>query len=135
MIQPQRILVVGNYPADQQQSMIRFAELLVRIYRPQAQVQLIRPPVLVTRLPCLPPLARQYLAYIDKMLLFPLWLTVRAKPFDLVHIADHGNAYYSFFCNPKKCIVTCHDLLMMRAVCGDETVAATHLRSASCFSA
>jgi glycosyltransferase involved in cell wall biosynthesis len=117
------ILVVGNYPADQQQSMIRFAELLVRIYRPQAQVQLIRPPVLVTRLPCLPPLARQYLAYIDKMLLFPLWLTVRAKPFDLVHIADHGNAYYSFFCNPKKCIVTCHDLLMMRAVCGDETVA------------
>jgi glycosyltransferase involved in cell wall biosynthesis len=119
---PRRILVVGNYPADQQQSMIRFADLLVRIYKPQGQVQLICPPVFATRIPGLPPMARQYLAYIDKMLLFPIWLRFRAKNADLVHIADHGNAYYSFFCNPKKCIVTCHDLLMMRAVRGDKTV-------------
>jgi glycosyltransferase involved in cell wall biosynthesis len=119
---PKRILIVGNYPADQQQSMKRFAELLVQIYRPQSQVQLIRPPVFATRIPGLPPMARQYLAYIDKMLLFPIWLTLRAKNVDLVHIADHGNAYYSFFCNPKKCIVTCHDLLMMRAVRGDKTL-------------
>ena len=116
------VLVVGNYPADQQQSMIRFADLLVRIYQQQGQVQLIRPPVFATRIPGLPPMARQYLAYIDKMLLFPIWLTFLAKNVDLVHIADHGNAYYSFFCNPKKCIVTCHDLLMMRAVRGDTTV-------------
>jgi glycosyltransferase involved in cell wall biosynthesis len=102
--------------------MIRFADLLVRIYRPMAQVQLIRPPVLVTRLPGLPPLARKYLAYIDKLLIFPLWLTFRAKNVDLVHIADHGNAYYSFFCTQKKCIISCHDLLMMRAVRGDNTV-------------
>ena len=102
--------------------MIRFADLLVRIYQQQGQVQLIRPPVFATRIPGLPPMARQYIAYIDKMLLFPIWLTFLAKNVDLVHIADHGNAYYSFFCNPKKCIVTCHDLLMMRAVRGDTTV-------------
>lgn len=118
------ILVVGNYSADQQQSMIRFADLLVWIYRQQAQaqVQLICPPVFATRIPGLPPMARQYLAYIDKMFIFPIWLTLRAQSVDFVHIADHGNAYYSFFCNPKKCIVTCHDLLMMRAVRGDKAV-------------
>jgi len=44
---PRRILVVGNYPADQQQSMIRFAELLVRIYQTHAEVRLVKPPVLV----------------------------------------------------------------------------------------
>ncbi len=118
-----RVLVVGNYPADQQQSMFRFAELLVRIYQPQAQVDLIYPPVVVSRLPCVSPLVRKYLAYVDKLLLFPFFLLFRAIRADLVHIADHGNAYYSFFCNPKKCIVTCHDLFMMRAVRGDATLA------------
>jgi hypothetical protein len=62
-------LVVGNYPADQQQSMIRFAQLLVSFYEPHAQVHLIQPPVLITRLPGLPAVARKYLAYIDKLLL------------------------------------------------------------------
>jgi glycosyltransferase involved in cell wall biosynthesis len=114
-----RILVVGNYPADQQQSMSRFAELLVLFYKPQAQVQLIRPPVLVTRLPGLPPLAQKYLAYVDKLLLFPLWLTLRARSFQLVHIADHSNAFYAFCCPRNRCIVTCHDLLAVRGAMGD----------------
>jgi glycosyltransferase involved in cell wall biosynthesis len=54
--------------------------------------------------------------------LFPIWLKIQSTNFDLIHIADHSNSYYSFFCNPKKCIITCHDLLMMRAVHGDSTV-------------
>jgi glycosyltransferase involved in cell wall biosynthesis len=40
-----------------------------------------------------------------------------------VHIADHGNAYYSFCCPRHKSIVTCHDLLAMRAALGDATAA------------
>ncbi len=118
-----RVLVVGNYLADQQQSMIRFADLLVRIYQPQAEVRLIYPPVLFSRLPGLSAVARKYFAYIDKLLVFPAFLLFRALTVDLVHIADHGNAYYTFFCKPSQCIVTCHDLLMMRAVRGDDTVA------------
>ena len=108
---PRRILVVGNYPADQQQSMIRFAHLLVSLYQPYAQVHLIQPFVLVTRLPGLPAVARKYLAYIDKLLLFPLWLALRARSYEMVHIADHSNAFYAFCCPQKRCIVTCHDLL------------------------
>jgi glycosyltransferase involved in cell wall biosynthesis len=120
---PRRILVVGNYPADQQQSMIRFAHLLVSLYQPYAQVHLIQPFVLVTRLPGLPAVARKYLAYIDKLLLFPLWLALRARSYEMVHIADHSNAFYAFCCPQKRCIVTCHDLLAVRGAMGDPVVA------------
>lgn len=118
-----RILVVGNYPADQQQSMIRFADLLVRIYQPYGLVQLVRPAVLVAGLPGLPHLARKYLAYIDKLLLFPLWLGHQARSYQIVHIADHGNAFYAFLCPRRRCIVTCHDLLAVRGAMGDPSVA------------
>jgi glycosyltransferase involved in cell wall biosynthesis len=121
--------VVGNYTADRQQSMDRYADLLVRLYRSQGQVQLMRPPAAITRLPGLPALARKYLAYIDKLLLFPLWLMLRARAFDLVHIADHGNAFYSFCCPRQRCLVTCHDLLAVRAAMGDRDAAC----SASAF--
>jgi len=118
------ILVVGNYPADHQQSMIRVAQLLVRSYIQNGhQVKLVQPPVCVTRLPGLPAVARKYLAYVDKLVLFPLWLVLRARSFDLVHIADHSNAFYSFCVKPRRCIVTCHDLLAMRGAMGDASAA------------
>jgi len=114
------ILVVGNYPADQQQSMIRVAQLLSRSYKQYGhRVRLVHPPVLVTRLPGLPSVARKYLAYVDKLLLFSVWLLLRARSFDLVHIADHSNAFYSFCVPPRLCIVMCHDLLAMRGAMGD----------------
>ena len=116
-----RVLVVGNYPADQQQSMIRFAQLLVRMYKLRSEVDFICPPVFLSRLPGFPVVARKYLGYIDKLLIFPLWLWFRACSYDMVHIADHGNAYYSFFCNPQRCVVTCHDLLAVRGSMGDAT--------------
>ena len=118
-----RILVVGNYPADQQQSMIRFAELLVRIYQSQGEVHLVKPPVLVAGFPILPRVARKYLAYIDKLLLFPIWLAWNARLYHLVHIADHSNAFYAFCCSRRRCIVTCHDLLAVRGAMGDQVVA------------
>jgi len=118
-----RILVVGNYPADQQQSMIRFAELLVSIYQSQAEVRLVKPQVLVAGFPALPRVARKYLAYIDKLLLFPIWLTWIARSYHLVHIADHSNSFYAFCCASRRCIVTCHDLLAVRGAMGDPAVA------------
>jgi glycosyltransferase involved in cell wall biosynthesis len=117
------VLVVGNYSADKQQSMMRFAHLLMGFYKPCADVHLVSPAVLVASLPGLPPFARKYLAYIDKLVLFPLWLALRARSYQLVHIADHSNAFYSFCCPPKRCIVTCHDLLAVRGAMGDPVVA------------
>lgn len=119
MITHRRILVVGNYSADRLQSMDRYAELLVLLYQPYGQVSLIRPPLIVTRIPGLPGLVRKYLAYIDKLLLFPLWLAIRAMAFDLVHIADHSNSFYAFCCPRPRSLVTCHDLLAVRGARGD----------------
>jgi len=118
------ILIVGNYPADQQQSMTRVAQLLARCYEYKGlRVKVVRPPVLVTHLPGLPGAAKKYLAYIDKLFLFPLWLLLLARSFSLVHIADHSNAFYSFCVKSTRCIVTCHDLLAMRGAMGDATAA------------
>lgn len=120
-----RVLIIGNYAADRQQSMVRFASLLISIYAPQAHASLLSPPVLITRLPFLPPIVRKYLAYIDKLILFPLWLALyaRVRPFDLYHIADHSNAFYSYCLPARRCVITCHDLLAVRAAMGDETTA------------
>jgi glycosyltransferase involved in cell wall biosynthesis len=113
------VLVVGNYLPDQQESMIRFASLLERIYALNGQVILRSPCAYTSRIPGLPAFARKYFAYIDKLLLFPLSLLLQAHSFDLVHIADHSNAFYAF-CIPRgRCIVTCHDLLAVRAAMGD----------------
>jgi glycosyltransferase involved in cell wall biosynthesis len=118
-----RILLIGNYAADQLQSMERYAGLLVRIYQPEAEVELLRPPAMVGALPGLPAFIRKYLAYIDKLILFPAWLALRVCRFDRVHISDHGNAFYSFCCRRRQSIVTCHDLLAMRAAFGDASTA------------
>jgi glycosyltransferase involved in cell wall biosynthesis len=117
------ILIIGNYPADNQQSMARFAQLLVSFYQPLGHVHLVKPPLLITRLPGLPVMVRKYLAYIDKLLLFPLWLVLCARSYQLVHIADHSNAFYSFCISRHRCIVTCHDLLAVRGAFGDTAVA------------
>ncbi len=103
--------------------MARFAHLLVSIYGANCDVRLIKPPVLIGRLPGLPVVARKYLAYIDKLILFPLWLVLRSRSFHFVHIADHSNAFYSFFCSSRRCIINCHDLLAVRAAMGDTTAA------------
>jgi glycosyltransferase involved in cell wall biosynthesis len=84
---------------------------------------LVLPPVLITRLPIFSAFARKYVAYIDKLIILPVWLFLFSHRYDLVHIADHGNAFYSFFCPSRHCVVTCHDRLAVRAAFGDSTVA------------
>jgi glycosyltransferase involved in cell wall biosynthesis len=114
---------VGNYPEDKQLSMLRFAQLLVSFYQPQAVVKLIQPFVVFGGLPGLPLSVRKYVSYIDKLLLFPLWLSLFSRSYQIIHIADHGNAFYAFCCSSARCIVTCHDLLALRAALGDSSVA------------
>lgn len=117
------ILVVGTYAPDQLESMERYAKLLVKIYQPHGYVRLVRPPVIASGLPGIPISLRKYFAYIDKLIIFPIWLLLRGRAFDLVHIADHGYAYYSLLCPQKSCIVTCHDLLAVRGAMGDASSA------------
>lgn len=119
-----RILIVGNYAYDQQASMERFYEVLLREL-PQygCSVDGIRPAPILSQY-----LGRyfgaglgKWLGYVDKFILFPLVLLTRALSYDLVHIVDHSNSPYLFFLSKEKSIISCHDLLAARAALGEET--------------
>ena len=125
LLKKPRLLVVNNYLPDKQTSMVKFASLLVKIYAPFAKVELVSPAAIVTRLPCIPSKIHKYIAYIDKLLIFPCWLILNSYRYQLIHIADHGNAFYSFFCSHARTLVTCHDLLAVRGAMGDRSVACT----------
>jgi glycosyltransferase involved in cell wall biosynthesis len=120
-----RLLLIGNYAADHQQSMERFASMLHKIYSTKCYVKYVTPPVILSNFVLLPKILRKYIAYIDKLILFPIWLIVNSHKFDITHIVDHGNSYYSFFCPSSSSIVTCHDLLAVRGALGDPEAACT----------
>jgi glycosyltransferase involved in cell wall biosynthesis len=112
-----RILLVGNYPLDNQASMLRFAGLLSRHLALRGhQVEVIQPrPILgdLLRQPTL----RKWLGYIDKYVFFPWRLRSRARGFDLVHVCDHSNAMYLPAAGGRASI-TCHDLLAIGSAHG-----------------
>jgi len=111
-----RILLVGNYPADQQKSMIAFAKMMERCLIDEGYyVKIVNPTSLL-----LPKNVRPYgfwkwIAYIDKFLFFPLILRWQVRNFDLVHICDHSNAIYTLFLKNMSTVVTCHDVLAIEA--------------------
>jgi len=118
-----RVLLVGNYAPDQQQSMYRYASLLRQSLASETlQLTILRPPALLTRLPGLPRNLYKWLGYIDKYLLFPPLLRLRASAFDLIHICDHSNAVYHPWTGNTSCLITCHDMLAIRGGLGDDEV-------------
>lgn len=120
---PKSVLIVGNFKHDKQTSMLLFSELLYRLYSKHYQARLIQPPALASRWVGTPFLLNKYLSYIDKLVLFPIFLFFIAPKYDLMHIADHSNSFYSFCSAKQNCIVTCHDLLAVRGALGDKSVA------------
>ncbi|MBS0659004.1 MAG: glycosyltransferase [Verrucomicrobia bacterium] len=117
-----RILSLGNYARDGQESMLRFAALL-RQQLPARGVELR---------PCDPAVglgrltgstvqgAGKWFGYLDKYVGFPAalaWRLRRDAP-AVVHIADHSNALYVPWIRrmaPRvRVVVTCHDLLAVR---------------------
>ena len=103
--------------------MLKFASLLTRLYGDVGFIDLVAPSVFFGGLPGLSANTKKYLAYIDKLIIFPLWLSFSSYSFDRIHIADHSNAFYSFFCPRGRCLVTCHDLLAVRGALGDPKAA------------
>ncbi len=114
-----RILLVGNYEPDGQQSMARYAQLLQRELPAYGfDVDLIRPePVLLRRIAARGT-AKKWLGYVDKYLLFPRRLRKAAQGFDLTHVCDHSNSMY-LSAVAGKAAITCHDLLAVRSALGE----------------
>lgn len=125
-----RILLVGNYPADGQESMQRFAQVMLnRLQRVGRDVELIAPPVVfgkwVTTTTCG---VGKWLGYIDKYLIFPSRLRRFMRSLSqtgdrpvVTHICDHSNAIYSGSLRGRPVVVTCHDLLAVRGALGEQT--------------
>lgn len=114
-----KVLLVSNYAPDQQYSMLGFAECLKReLPKVGLQPTILAPKPRLGRSIQTPKL-RKWLAYVDKYVLFPRTLRVQAANHDLTHILDHGNAMYVPHLATCRHLVTCHDMLAIRASLGE----------------
>ena len=79
------------------------------------EVKLISPEVHLQRVsPTLGGVGK-WLGYADKYLLFPPEMRRACRWADIVHVCDQGNAIYLRFLQDFRHLITCHDLLAVRA--------------------
>jgi glycosyltransferase involved in cell wall biosynthesis len=125
-VAPFRVLLIGNYPNDQQESMQRFATMLIDGFMAnglQAEI-MIPTPVFGGLKPSGSGLGK-WLGYLDKFIVFPLQLKLklrnqlRSSEELVVHICDHSNSTYTAYLQRIPHVVTCHDLLAVRSALGE----------------
>lgn len=115
-----RILLVGNYAPDKQESMLRFAALLERELMLRGhEVTLSQPASLVGQIKWINSGIRKWLGYVDKFVFYPFKLSSIKTNFDVVHICDHSNAMYAKYLVDVAHVVTCHDVLAIRSALGE----------------
>ncbi|MBA3697320.1 MAG: glycosyltransferase family 4 protein [Planctomycetes bacterium] len=117
-----RVLLIGNYEHDRQESMQRFAELMMReLPQRGLEVRLVKPTARLGRLKPGAGGLGKWLGYVDKFALFPQDLPTHLGWCDVVHICDHSNAMYCRYLAARPTVVTCHDLLAVRGALGEDT--------------
>ena len=116
------VLLIGNFPPDQQQSMQRFSEMMLReLGALGIAAELTRPETHFARLvPVQFVFLRKWAGYVDKLIIFPRRLR-KFRGVDLIHVCDHSNAFYAKYFPDVPVVVTCHDLLAVRGALGEET--------------
>jgi glycosyltransferase involved in cell wall biosynthesis len=117
------ILLIGNYPLDRQQSMQRFAMMMLAGLKSSGiSAELIQPSPFFGRFRFAGNFVSKWLAYLDKFVLFRRQLArkLRERP-AVVHICDHSNAMYARGIRDIPVVVTCHDLLAVRGALGEDT--------------
>ena len=115
------VLLIGNYAPDRQQSMLRFAAMMLEgLQAAGVPAELIQPEPVFGRFRLGGDFLAKWLGYVDKFLLFPRRLTKKlAQAPALVHICDHSNAMYVRHVESAPVLVTCHDLLAVRGALGE----------------
>ena len=115
-----RILLIGNYAPMRQQSMLRFAELMRRLYVEAGhEVRLLQPVVVLGRLTRHPERGLgKWLGYVDRFVLFRVALRRALAWADVVHVCDHSSAMIVPWLRGKPHLVTCHDVLAIRGATG-----------------
>ena len=116
------IVLVGNYPPDQQHSMLQYACMLERDLRQlELNVVTAAPEPIFAKLGQ----PNKWLGYLDKLLLFPGKLKRTIQQVELncgnksiVHICDHSNSPLLKATLGRKTLLTCHDLIAIRSGMG-----------------
>lgn len=117
-----KILLLANYEPDAQASMLAFSNLMATELQARGfEVRTIRPTAYAGKFRLFGKSLTKWLAYVDKYLLFLPKLLKEKHWADIVHICDHSNAVYVPFIREVPHIVTCHDLLAVRAGLGEDT--------------
>jgi glycosyltransferase involved in cell wall biosynthesis len=102
--------------------MLGFAGLLeTGLRRAGHQVRVAQPPVVFGKIGERVGRLQKWLAYLDKLILFPPLLRGSILNADIIHICDHSNAVYIPWARRKPYVVTCHDLLAVRGSLGEAT--------------
>ena len=124
------VVLIGNYPLDRQESMLRFRDLMqARLESLGFSTESICPRAYLGRI-LQKGVGAKWLGYIDKYILFPPGLAMRLSRIKrkfpdrqvVVHICDHANSVYASLARKWfPVLVTCHDLLAVRGARGEET--------------
>lgn len=113
-----KVLLIGNYPPDDQKSMLAFSAMLEReLPRLGCEVRVLAPRAHVARLP-MPRALRKWAGYLDKFILFLPALARQARWADVVHVCDHSNAMYMPRLTRHANVLTCHDVIAIQAARG-----------------
>jgi glycosyltransferase involved in cell wall biosynthesis len=115
-----KVVLVGNYANDEQQSMQRFTASLERgLTEAGHEVRTLRPRSVVGRLSPSWRGIGKWLGYVDKFGIFPRDLKASLKWADVVHICDQASSIYTKDIGYFPHIVTCHDVLAIRSAMGE----------------
>lgn len=113
-----KILIVGNYPFEYNPSMHAYAQLLSSgLSAAGLETRVIRPYPILGRI-LKKGLAGKWLGYIDRFVIFPFFLIVSARNYDIIHVADHCNSIYIPYIASLPHLITCHDMIGIQAGSG-----------------
>ncbi|GAB3925939.1 glycosyltransferase family 4 protein [Mucilaginibacter myungsuensis] len=124
----QRIILIGNYQPDKQESMERFAQMLDKgFYKAGYHSEIWRPATIFGKLTKNTSSGLgKWMGYIDKYLIYPIALRIKLQKLNITsgnicfHICDHSNSIYLKHLPKKISSITCHDVLAMRGAMGFE---------------
>jgi glycosyltransferase involved in cell wall biosynthesis len=111
-----KVLLVGNYVPDRQDSMQIYASMLETGLRARGhEVSLLQPPAVLGQRVAEDSRLFKWLGYADKFVLFRRALRRAAATADIVHLCDHSNAMYVPALEHMAHVITCHDVLAIRS--------------------
>jgi glycosyltransferase involved in cell wall biosynthesis len=122
-----KIILIGNYIPDNQYSMVIFEKLMAEGYTKSKlgfSISVIRPSTIFGKGRLNSPSLIKWLGYVDKFLLFPVQLVFKSSVNFILfrkvhyHICDHSNAFYLHFLPKNKTLISCHDVIAIRAGLG-----------------